>query len=874
MPLLCAAVVRACTTKVISYQSLNFFLSRPFSRVNHYSERPVTWTESLLPHMRGVLACERELAELRFTWQLIETTAKMVCPAEAKTILPAMASTREAFGRLERELVRALAAQNADKVALQMRARAQAVVDVVVRNLYERTADVGFLATDGDLRAFLDGGAVTREAVEARLHEYIRKYTVYDAVCVLAPDGRLCAAIGDGVRPDGDAALAAEALAAAGYVERFGACALFPGRERALVYARRIDGANDRTLGVLVLSFRFDDEMAGIFRTFRRPRDKAVMLLLDDAGRVIASSDPDHVALGRTPEMADDGLGALTEFGGREYIACTRPATGYQGYGGPGWRGHVMVPADLAFRDDAFRTDGVAQDAVLQCAELAAIEQQAGAIKDALNRVVWNGQVMAGGRRGDALKLKSMLQQISETGERTRAVFSRALAALSETITSSTLQDLQFVSRLMMDVMDRNLYERANDCRWWALAPALRATLAEGGDTRALGPLLDGINRLYTVYDRLFVHDVEGRIVACSALSGDGDAVRGARLDERMRDAVLKLSDSQRYAVSPFEPTPLHGGRSTYVYHAAIRAPNDEARVVGGIGIVFESDREFRAMLRELLPDREGVWAAFCERDGRVVASTRDDLPAGSALALGAFATGLAPGESRHAFVDIAGVRHMAGVATSAGYREYKTTGDYRNDLLAVVALALPEYGGTPVRRDHELVGECAVRPGEGEEFAVFRLHDRLLAVTAHRVQEAAESHRIRRIGSGEGLVAGVLVMDDGDAHVPVISLRAFFGLPAAGAASTGGHVVVAQCSQGRMGLAVDDLVSVIECGEQDIRAMPDMMAGRFRWLERLLSTGAAQPLVSVLDLDALYDMLRERMPGELDAPDAVLAPA
>ena len=47
----------------------------------------------------------------------------------------------------------------------------------------------------------------------------------------------------------------------------------------------------------------------------------------------------------------------------------------------------------------------------------------------------------------------------------------------------------------------------------------LRATLAGGGDPRVLGPLLDGINRLYTVYDRLFVHDAEGRIVACSALA-------------------------------------------------------------------------------------------------------------------------------------------------------------------------------------------------------------------------------------------------------------------------------------------------------------------------------------------------------------------
>lgn len=827
----------------------------------------MTWTESLLPHMRGVLACERELAELRLTWQLIETTAKMVCPAEARTILPAMASTREAFGRLERELLTALVAQNAEKVVLQMRASAQAVVDVVVRNLYERTADVGFLATDGDIRAFLEEGGDARAVIEARLHEYIRKYTVYDAVCLLAPDGRVCASIGDGVHSEGDAALAGTALRSAGYVEHFGACALLPGRERALIYARRIEGRSGQTIGVLALSFRFDDEMAGIFRTFRRPRDKVVMLLLDDAGRVIASSDPDHVALGRTLETAEGAEGALTDFGGREYISCTCPATGYQGYAGPGWRGHVMVPVEFAFRADASRADAVSglPAAGLPSAELTAIERQAGAIKEALNRVVWNGQVMAGGRRGDALKLKSMLQQISETGERTRAVFSRAMAALSDTISSSTLQDLQFVSRLMVDVMDRNLYERANDCRWWALSPMLRATLSGDGNPAALGPMLDDINRLYTVYDRLFVHDASGRIVACSALSAGADAVCETQMDERMREAVLRLPDSQSYAVSPFEPTPVHGGRPTYVYHAAVRAPDDHARVVGGIGIVFESGREFSAMLSELLPARDGVWAAFCERDGRVIASTRDDLAAGTRLDLGALTVGLAPGESRHVLGLLGGVPHMTGVAMSAGYREYKTTGDYRNDLVAIVALALPDLPETVPGIDDVSAADRPVRPGDGEEFAIFRLDDRLLAVTAHHVIEAADSRRIRRIGSGEGLVAGVLPMDEGElaGHVPVINLRAFFGLPHA---CGDVQVVVVQGARGRIGLAADDLVSVIECGEQEVRAMPAMIAGRFRWLDRLVSIGADRPLVSVLNLDALHDMLRERMPGELGA--------
>jgi len=36
-----------------------------------------------------------------------------------------------------------------------MEAKAQVAVDIVIRNLFERTADIGFLATDDDIREFI-----------------------------------------------------------------------------------------------------------------------------------------------------------------------------------------------------------------------------------------------------------------------------------------------------------------------------------------------------------------------------------------------------------------------------------------------------------------------------------------------------------------------------------------------------------------------------------------------------------------------------------------------------------------------------------------------------------------------------------------------
>lgn len=43
-------------------------------------------TVDFLRYMPAVELCDRSLRELNFTWRLIESTAKMVCPSEAKSI--------------------------------------------------------------------------------------------------------------------------------------------------------------------------------------------------------------------------------------------------------------------------------------------------------------------------------------------------------------------------------------------------------------------------------------------------------------------------------------------------------------------------------------------------------------------------------------------------------------------------------------------------------------------------------------------------------------------------------------------------------------------------------------------------------------------
>ena len=113
---------------------------------------------------------------------------------------------------------------------------------------------------------------------------------------------------------------------------------------------------NGRAEGVLCLCFRFDDEVAGIFDKLRAAEDWTVFCFLDAKGTVIASSDPWQTPMGAILPLVLEEGGRIIRFAGREYLAVTRRTQGYQGYMGPGWYGHAMLPIEHAFEHTAEQT--------------------------------------------------------------------------------------------------------------------------------------------------------------------------------------------------------------------------------------------------------------------------------------------------------------------------------------------------------------------------------------------------------------------------------------------------------------------------------------------------------------------------------------
>jgi chemotaxis signal transduction protein len=831
--------------------------------------------DSLLPligHIESVEEYREMLQTLQAVWDNLTLLGQLSGTGTD------MSGTRQAFASLTAALLNNLGIETRKKVVLEMESKAQVAVDIMVRNLFERTADIGFLATDDDISAYLefvaeygenalhrDSVRQRREQLVARFREYARKYTVYHNIILLDATGKLLAQldVDNAVTASADPLIAESLATDAAYVETFRHSDLVPGRPASLIYSYRVMAADgSRALGVLCLCFRFSNETAGIFGNLTTDDDWSTLSLLDPAGTVIASSDAYHVPVGAHLEKVLDADCKVVRFAGREYLAVTRATKGYQGYMGPGWLGHVMVPLEKAFsRAAADRLSqvpasllaGVMMSPTLFSQDLRGIPPQAERIQRELNRSVWNGNVRQSSDKKaiNSAFSKVLLWEISNTGLKTRDVFARSIGNLHETVVSSILEDCQFLASLAIDIMDRNLYERSDDCRWWALTTAFRECLAktplDAIGVERVAAILRTINGLYTVYTNLLVFDANGTLVAVS----NEQCARGLNkpIGEEWVRRTLALKDSQSYAVSAFDPTDLYGSAPTYIYAAAIRAPGDADKVVGGIGIVFDATPQFEAMLRDSLPRDEkgnvpeGCFAVFADRKRRVIATTDPRIVIGDELPIDEAFFALDNGRAYSNIVEYRDQYFAIGSKMSSGYREFKGPQDaYRNDIAALIFIPLGQVQTvlqTPPARQEKVQMPHAAHGRIGQEsteIATFFIGEEWFGIPSLNVVEAIDAVRITPLPGMPGYMRGV-VMFGGD-PVLVFDLRdqLHFGKPVDPATYT--QIVVVRGETGEpFGILVHRLGEIPEVDNESIDSVANLFPG-----EGVLSESVVRP--------------------------------
>ncbi len=843
--------------------------------------------ERVIPHVAAAEEYGGALQHLQSVWD------NLTLLGELSGNNTDMSGTRVAFRELAETLLNQLGREALKKCLQDLSAKAQVTINILVRNLFERTADIGFLSCDDDVRAFLRDPAGQTErlpALRKRFGEYVRKYSVYSNIIVLDPAGNVLVRLDEtvDVAASADPAVRAAVDTKAAYVESFGVSDLVAGQKRSLIYSYRVADHNGAVLGVLCLCFRLENEADLIFSNLVEEEDWSIVTILDETGAVLASSDPFHIPIGAKLKPVRDADYRIVRFGPMEYLAVTRAAQPYQGYAGPGWYGHVMVPLPHAFAASSGEMLAGVEPAMIERIirsselfndDMRAIPAKAGHIQRELNRSVWNGNLRQkesaqdGAPTGAAAFSKTLLNEISNTGAKTKDVFQGSIADLNKTVVTSLLHDNQFHAALAIDIMDRNLYERANDCRWWALTATFAELLSQpspsDADRQTIRAILQTINGLYTVYSNLIVFDRSRRIVAVSA-EGSRD-IEGAMLDEEWASRMLTLRGDQAYAVSSFAPTHLYGSRPTYIYGAVIADPKRHA-VVGGVAIVFDSEPQFSAMLTDALPRdgagavKSGAFGLFVEPEGKIISCSDDHLRPGDTIAIDPAFLQLAPGSSHYGFTAVGENYYAVGARASSGYREYKGADDaYRSNIVALIFTPLCDVSAqaSETQSNAITIRSDRMQAGIKEEIATFFLGKRLFAARAAEIIEAIDASGIVPLPLMPLGMTGCLMYRG--APLPVFDLTRVLQEASAADRREAAQVVVMESSSGgRFGLIADGLGEIVEVAEDRVRFLPSMVAAEDTFADAALTSDGVGDgeLVVVLRADQLYANLAGTAPA------------
>lgn len=236
----------------------------------------------------------------------------------------------------------------------------------------------------------------------------------------------------------------------------------------------------------------------------------------------------------------------------------------------------------------------------------------------------------------------------------------------------SRLADL---SLNMIDIVDRNLYERSCDVRWWATDSAVVDCAADSSierrayATKRLGVILGA----YTVYLDLWVADRQGTIIANGRPERYRRAVGTSVASEGWFREALTTRNGDDYAVADIAINDTLDRNTVATYATAIReGGKPDGAVIGVLGVFFDWQAQSKAVLESVRVSDDEKGRTRCllvDRRHRIIASSDGRGVLSETFPL------KSDGQKQGCYTDDQG--NVVGFALTPGYETYRGLGWY-----------------------------------------------------------------------------------------------------------------------------------------------------------------------------------------------------
>lgn len=475
----------------------------------------------------------------------------------------------------------------------------------------------------------------------------------------------------------------------------------------SLIYATAIRAEGDEhgpAIGAMGVLFDFQGECQIILNDYL-PTDASGETLdgwfsffTNDNDQVICSSDQHFIPFGAFPGLpkshrsllkAGESIISTAIFAGNRSLLVSHKSAGFNEYAGLNWTSHLVLPVSAMFeRSLGSGDDGLTPKELMNSRLIPESNRQTyqeiQRNKGDIQLISINGIVLATDLGKSGKSFMPIFDQITETGSSTTGKMELLLSEMSSDMLQQNLKALENLSKQAIELIDRNLFERAADVRWWSTDHVFWESLGAQGARRfdEVNRRLGIINASYTMYRDLVIADANGRIVANSRFE-NRERLEGMTVsDHSWFRQGMQLTRSIQFGVQDVCKSDLETLDTSLIYCAAILDKGQRmGKPVGVLGILFDWKQQVLPILEECLPRMKGTVvpggaAFYVNRDKVVIASTDEaQFPVGQSVALPSENSKLRDGQSASGVFSTNGRKYIIGSSGSHGYREYKGLG-------------------------------------------------------------------------------------------------------------------------------------------------------------------------------------------------------